>query len=238
MTPVPRSSTARPSVNVRTHALCAEYVPSVMSAATDATLRMAPRPRAVICPAAACDSTRTARTMTSSTASSRSTSPPTNRCPGAAPALLTSSPTGRSVDRSRSATRSTSPRTDRSATRISTRTPAAPCQLTGQPLEPLGVPVDEDQVVASGGELPGELEPQAGGRAGDQCGTHGTTVEAAGRSAGRCTSASTRVNSSPVAARRIGTPGRVLVPSGSSPTGPRGAVLVSGTRTRLERRHR
>src|SRR5674476_1309695 len=68
---------------------------------------MAPRPRSTIAPAAACDRTITARTITSRPRSCVARSPPTNCPPMPNPALLTSRLTGRSRSRSRSATRST-----------------------------------------------------------------------------------------------------------------------------------
>ena len=110
----------------------------------------------------------TATTSTSNIACSSSTSLSPKRFFSPNPALLTSRSTGRSADASRSSTTAREARSVRSAGSTSTSTAYVVRRSAATALEAGRVAGDEHEVVAAGGELAGELEADAGGRAGDR----------------------------------------------------------------------
>ncbi len=142
-----------------------------MNPATLATLTTAPRPRSTMPGSAAWHSRSGARTMTSRDRSSSASGVSGNRVRSPKPALLTSRSTGVSWSVSTSATAG-SAGVGRQVGRQHPDAPAVPGgELVGLRAQPLLVPGDQHQVVATRGQRTGEGGSDAGGRTGDDART-------------------------------------------------------------------
>ena len=133
---------------------------------------MPPLPRADIAPRAACERRITATTSTSSMACSCSTSLSPNRFFSPKPALLTSRSTGRSSDGDPLLDDGQLLAVDEVGRQHLGAHAVRRLEIPGDRLEAGGVAGHQDEVVAPGRELAGELQADAGRGAGHEGGRH------------------------------------------------------------------